>query len=110
MKKKMYGNAMGSLKQSSCSEEKQHQYSSHADKSMRGGYRAKLVGPKGVVYLGSKAYKTPKAAKGEADAYHDGYFNTPSKKNNDKAAMNRVRDYRTKHANKMQESSWRSKQ
>ena len=80
---------------------KAHQYYSTSEKSMKGGHRSKLVGPKGVTYVGSVAYKTAAAAKGEADAYHDGYFNTPSKPNNDKAAMNRVHDYRKKHATKL---------
>lgn len=92
LKKKVYGEAATM---------KAHQYSSTSEKGMRGGHRSKLVGPKGVTYVGSASYKTAAAAKGEADAYHDGYFNTPSKPNNDKAAMNRVHDYRKKHASKM---------
>ena len=81
-----------------------HQFTTGSDKGMKGGHRAKMTGPKGVSYLGSKSYKTAKHAKGEADAYHDGYFNTPSKKNNDKAAMNRVHDYRKANAKHMHEA------
>lgn len=85
-------------------EAKAHQFTTGSDKGMKGGHRAKMTGPKGVSYLGSKSYKTAKHAKGEADAYHHGYFNTPSKANNDKAAMNRVHDYRKANAKHMHEA------
>jgi hypothetical protein len=72
-------------------------YKPSSEKSQFGGYRAKLVNPQGKAsYLGSTAYKTSKAAEGEAAAYRDGYFGGPGKAN-ERGASRMVDAYKKKN-------------
>ena len=84
----------------------EHGYKISHEKSVRGGYRAKLVNPQGKVsYLGGTSYKKPSHAKGEAQAYHDKYFNSTGMKNNDRGAERAVHDYRQKNKQHVHEGT-----
>lgn len=83
------------------------QYKATSEKSkFKKGYRAHLVNPQGKTsYLGGTTYKTAAAAAGEAQAYHDRYFNTPGMKANDRGAERAVADYQKKNKSKIVEST-----
>lgn len=73
-------------------------YKTSSEKSQFGGFRPKLLNQQGKVsYLGATAYKTAKAAEGEAEAYRDGYFGGPGKAN-ERSAEKAVQAYRKKNA------------
>lgn len=68
------------------------------------GHRAVMKNKDGKVsYMGGTSYKKPEHAKGEAQAYHDAYFNSPAIKNNDRGAERAVADYRKKNKQHMHE-------
>jgi len=83
------------------------QYKATSEKSkFKKGYRAHLVNPQGKTsYLGGTTYKTAAAAAGEAQAYHDRYFNTPGMKANERGADRAVHDYKQKNKSKIVESA-----
>jgi hypothetical protein len=77
-------------------------FKASSEKSKSGGYRAKMINPQGKVsYLGGTSYKTPAAAKGEADAYMKAYFGHPSLKANDRGADRAVHQYRQSNKDKL---------
>ena len=83
------------------------QYRATSEKSkLKKGYRAHLVNPQGKTsYLGGTTYKTKAAAAGEAQAYHDAYFNTPGMKTNDRGAERARLHYIQKNRSKIVESA-----
>ena len=76
-------------------------YTTHADKGHKGGYRAQIKHKtKGhTMYHGGGSYKKPEHAKGEADTYLSAYS-----KSGDRAANKAVQNYRTKNKAHMHES------
>lgn len=76
-------------------------YQIGSEKSQFSGYRpvVKHKSKGTVLYLGQTAYKTAKAAEGEAEAYLDGYG-----KINDRTADRFARDYRKNNRKEIQES------
>lgn len=81
--------------------EEDSSYKTGSEKHTDGGHRAHIKNPRGgTTYLGSTTYKTAKHAKGEADAWHNAYFNTPGMKSkgNPRGAERAAHDYRKKNA------------
>ena len=81
--------------------EEDSSYKTGSEKHSGGGHRAHIKNPRGgTTYLGSTTYKTAKHAKGEADAWHNAYFNTPGMKSkgNPRGAERAAHDYRKKNA------------
>ena len=77
--------------------ELEEKYTASSEKSQFGGHRPHLKNPEGKTsYLSGTAYKTPKHAKGEAQAYHDAYFGGPGKAN-ERGAERAVQAYRAKN-------------
>lgn len=73
-------------------------YKATSEKSKFGGHRPHLKNPDGKTsYLSGTSYKTAKHAAGEAQAYHDGYFNTPGSRASERGAERAVHAYRQKN-------------
>jgi hypothetical protein len=74
-------------------------YEATSEKShLGGGHRAHLKNPRGTTsYLGSVTYKNPDHAKGEAQVYHDAYFDTAGRSGSENRASKAVWAYRAKN-------------
>ena len=68
------------------------------EKSPFGGYRAHIRNTKhkSPTYLGQTTWKTPEAAKGEAEAYHKAYFRS-GEMANERSAHKAVKNYITQN-------------